>query len=947
MASKNPLRCWTVRVLSLSVLALTLNTAYADTLSAQTIEGGGDDVGDSSDITVISQQAVIAYYNATDNDLKLFYDDGDGGGTAGDGQVNGSEIRTVDNSVSADPQPAVGANNGTVAVAYYDNSSLNLWVDDGRSGGTARDFVADPGEFRVIDSLGNVGQEPSLTYRGSRLAVSYYDVTNTALKLWFDDGNGGGTADDGQANGTEIRTIDDTNMAGLYNSITVWNNHLVVAYHIDSANDFLFLWIDDGNGTGTANNITPEPDEIRTVDAGGTIGLYVDVQVVNGRLAVVYYDQTNTNLKLWYDDGLLGGTADNGIVDGGEERDLDNSGSVGQFCSLTAINGVLAVSYYDDDTDDLLVWRDDARGAGDASNGAIDGTEVRDGDTGGDVGRATAITVNGGDVLVSYRDESNTALKLLTATLSADPNAPANLTLASCSEGDTNTDKTPTFSFNLDDLDPNDQFSYRIQIDDTDNTFSSLVTDYTSVNTLSRGTHSFTVGQAAGSGTYTVGAANQELPVDTYFWRVRSNDGGADSAWKEGTSFSIVEPTVEVGSTTATTSEAVTTIQATAILSAASCQTVTVDYATANGSATAGQDYTAVSDTLSFAPGETSKNISITILNDDLNEADETFTLTISNPTESSLGTDQILTVTITDDDTPAVSIIQSFNTTIVQEGVFTDSYTVALTSEPTGTVTMTVQPIGEIDLGAGVSQAITLTFDPSNWETPQTVTVTAVDDSEIESEETATITHSVSSSDPDYNNFSVVDVSVSIRDNDSSTNTDTDDTDSDGQDETPASLLPTLALDASGPGSNVTLGELLRFILTLTNNGGITANETRIEVPVPEGLSFSEATLADGSAATVSAANGVLTITLGDLGVLQTETVTIAFSTSVAGSFRVETTAIAANATEQVESVSGDVLVIDPPADSGTTTTPVAPCFLFGFVSLALLLMGTWRYAR
>jgi hypothetical protein len=60
-------------------------------------------------------------------------------------------------------------------------------------------------------------------------------------------------------------------------------------------------------------------------------------------------------------------------------------------------------------------------------------------------------------------------------------------------------------------------------------------------------------------------------------------------------------------------------------LSASSPQTVTVGYATADGTATAGSDYMAVSGTLSFAPGSTSVTIDVPILGDTAIELDETF----------------------------------------------------------------------------------------------------------------------------------------------------------------------------------------------------------------------------------------------------------------------------------------------------------------------------------
>jgi hypothetical protein len=55
------------------------------------------------------------------------------------------------------------------------------------------------------------------------------------------------------------------------------------------------------------------------------------------------------------------------------------------------------------------------------------------------------------------------------------------------------------------------------------------------------------------------------------------------------------------------------------------------------------------------------------------------------------------------------------------------------------------------------------LTFTPENWDVPQTVTVSALDDSVIEGAHTAVITHSAVSTDAGYNGLAVADVTVTV----------------------------------------------------------------------------------------------------------------------------------------------------------------------------------------
>ena len=79
--------------------------------------------------------------------------------------------------------------------------------------------------------------------------------------------------------------------------------------------------------------------------------------------------------------------------------------------------------------------------------------------------------------------------------------------------------------------------------------------------------------------------------------------------------------------------------------------TSSVSYATANGSATSGSDYTAASGTLTFAPGETAKSFNIVIIDDNIKESNETFNIVLSNASSATLGSPAGTTVSILDND--------------------------------------------------------------------------------------------------------------------------------------------------------------------------------------------------------------------------------------------------------------------------------------------------------
>ena len=112
--------------------------------------------------------------------------------------------------------------------------------------------------------------------------------------------------------------------------------------------------------------------------------------------------------------------------------------------------------------------------------------------------------------------------------------------------------------------------------------------------------------------------------------------------------------TLALGATTVSIGESAGNVTLTVNRTGGTDGAVAVSYATANGSASAGSDYTATSGTLDWAAGDgAGKTITVPIGSDTVDEPNETFTVTLSNATGgASLGTSSA-TVTITDDDQP------------------------------------------------------------------------------------------------------------------------------------------------------------------------------------------------------------------------------------------------------------------------------------------------------
>jgi len=150
-------------------------------------------------------------------------------------------------------------------------------------------------------------------------------------------------------------------------------------------------------------------------------------------------------------------------------------------------------------------------------------------------------------------------------------------------------------------------------------------------------------------------------------------------------------PTIRISDVTVVETDPGVTVDAVlnVTLSAASSFPITVNYATTAGTATSGVDYTAASGTVSFAPGETSKLIAVTVLGDIVNEVNETINVDLTAPVNATIADSRGVVTIQENDPLPSISI----NDVSVAEGntgTKTATFTLTLSQPSARSVTVT-----------------------------------------------------------------------------------------------------------------------------------------------------------------------------------------------------------------------------------------------------------------
>ena len=253
---------------------------------------------------------------------------------------------------------------------------------------------------------------------------------------------------------------------------------------------------------------------------------------------------------------------------------------------------------------------------------------------------------------------------------------------------------------------------------------------------------------AAGSLTFMPGDVEQTISVllqedgihegDESFSLTLSNPDNAElpDAAATGTIMDN-DPMPELTVTDAGAAEDAGVMVFTVELSAPGAQSVTVDYATSDGTATAGEDYTAAGGSLTFMPGDVEQTISVSLQEDEMYEGDESFSLTLSNPDNAGLA-DAAATGTIMDND-PMPQLTVADARAAEDDGAMVFTARLSVSSVLPVTVRYATSD-GTATAGEDYTAAAgSLTFTPGDVE--RTISVALQEDKTFEEDETFVLT--------------------------------------------------------------------------------------------------------------------------------------------------------------------------------------------------------------
>jgi len=312
-------------------------------------------------------------------------------------------------------------------------------------------------------------------------------------------------------------------------------------------------------------------------------------------------------------------------------------------------------------------------------------------------------------------------------------------------------DEEPSLSISsaqLDEYDGSMSFTVTLSNPSGQNVWVSFETeDITAIGgddyEVQNGTIGFSPGQI--SQTISIGVIDDDMdePEEEAFLVRLTNPQHATIDGENGVGIGIITddddpPSVTIESVSAEENEG--SIDFTVSLSNPSSFPVQIEWSTSPGTATQDEDYTGQTATLEISPGETSGTFSIDLINDDMDEEEEDFSITLSNGVNVTI-LDDVATGTIMDDDPePSVSISGGGS---ANESDGSIDFTIQLSPESGRSVTVDLDT--DDSLGQAVEgwdfagQHTTISFSPG--ETSKTVSIALINDVEDEADEDFRVT--------------------------------------------------------------------------------------------------------------------------------------------------------------------------------------------------------------
>jgi ELWxxDGT repeat protein len=645
-------------------------------------------------------------------------------------------------SDSSNPASVVAVGSSTYFTAYDSTHGRELWKSNGTVAGTM--MVSDIIPGNLDSNPGNLTNVNGTLYFTAKDGLGFHGI-----ELWKSDGTAAGTM--------MIKDIFSGGQIGYYGWYIANSSY---PSNLTNVNGILYFLANDGThgkelwrSDGTASGTTM----IKDIFPGGYTDYYggyyahssspTPATVVNGNLFFTATDGVHGR-ELWKSDGTAAGTVMVGdILPGTYGSDPS---------SLANVNGMLYF-YASDGVHGRELWKSDGTEAGTVRAPgvvetwrmtSVNGTFffARDGVEGVELWKSDGTVAGTKLVKDLYPGETTIYFPYSgyrTLPNSSSPNLLRNFNgtlFFTATDGVHGkelwtSDGTAAGTVILKDIHPGLAGSLIYHIIDVNGTL------YFSAND---GIHGRELWKSDGTSTGTVMVEDIHSSDESRPWYLTNADGTlyftADDGIQGRELWTLVEdmiPELAVDDATVTEGHAGTQYATfTITLSDRSTLPVTVSYTTANGTATGPSDYTAVAGTLTFAPGEMTKTVTVAVKGDRVGEPNENFFVKLSSPTNAVLADFQG-TGTIIDDE-PRISISDVTKSEGKKGKTTLFTFTVTLSAAYDQPVTMSFRTVDSTAMtsdGDYVANTGTLTFNPG--ETTKTITITIKGDTKREANET------------------------------------------------------------------------------------------------------------------------------------------------------------------------------------------------------------------